>query len=534
MAATQTVPQLLDTRNPLSIRHGVLTLFGYGIKVSVERGHLTVEDGIGAERVQTRLPRVGHGLRRLVIIGSDGFISLAALRWLADQDAAFVMLERDGSVLVTTGPVCPSDARLRRAQSLAHQTGAAISIARELIYQKLVGQERIARDILCSTTVANLIASARDALGTAESIEEIRLYEARAAQAYWSAWSDMPINFPTNSLRRVPEHWRRFGARKSPLTGSPRLAVNPPNAILNYLYAILESETRLAASAQGLDPGIGVIHVDTDARDSLACDLMEPIRPEVDAYLLNWIIRGPLRREWFFEERDGNCRLMGSFTARLSETAPTWGRAVTPIAERVSRTLWAKRSRPYHQSVPATRLTESHRRHGKGEPVIHAATNSPKPPKVCQVCGASIKNSDNYCASCAVSVSRDSLIKAARQGRIASHSPKAENQRGETQRQHHSAKRAWQPSDLPGWLNEKTYLDKIQPRLAEVTVPAIAKALGISGSYAADIRVARRRPHPRHWEKLGRLVGVSKREAQPVGSLSQHTSDSVLRANEHA
>ncbi len=49
----------------------------------------------------------GHGLRRLVVIGSDGFISLAALRWLADQNAAFVMLERDGHVLATTGPVKP-------------------------------------------------------------------------------------------------------------------------------------------------------------------------------------------------------------------------------------------------------------------------------------------------------------------------------------------------------------------------------------------------------------------------------------------
>jgi len=71
---------------------------------------------------------VGHGLRRLVVIGSDGFISLAALRWLSDQDAAFIMLERDGSFLATTGPVRSSDARLRRAQSLAHQSGAAVQM----------------------------------------------------------------------------------------------------------------------------------------------------------------------------------------------------------------------------------------------------------------------------------------------------------------------------------------------------------------------------------------------------------------------
>src|SRR2546426_12808200 len=128
--------------------HGTVTLFGYGIRVRVDRGHLLLEDGIGPDRRGARLPRVGYGLRRLVVIGADGMVSLAALRWLADQDAAFVMLDRDGSVLATTGPVRPSDARLRRAQALARQSGAALRISRELISQKLAGQEQVARNQL--------------------------------------------------------------------------------------------------------------------------------------------------------------------------------------------------------------------------------------------------------------------------------------------------------------------------------------------------------------------------------------------------
>src|SRR5271156_4118418 len=116
----------------IAARHGVVTLFGYGIQVRVDRGHLLLEDGIGPDRRQVRFPRVRHGLRRLVVIGSDGMISLSALRWLADQDAAFVMLDRDGSVLATTGPVRSSDAKLRRVQALAHQSGAALLVAREL------------------------------------------------------------------------------------------------------------------------------------------------------------------------------------------------------------------------------------------------------------------------------------------------------------------------------------------------------------------------------------------------------------------
>ena len=129
--------------------------------------------------------------------------------------------------------------------------------------------------------------------------------------------------------------------------------------------------------------------------------------------------------------------------------------------------------------------------------------------KVCRVCGESIKFGRSYCASCAVTVSREGLIKAARLGRVAGHSREARARQAEKQRRHAAAKRAWRPSDQPAWLDEQTYLQKIQPRLAGVTIPVIASALGISEPYAAEIRAGRRRPHPRHWQTLARIVGVS-------------------------
>lgn len=244
--------------------HGVITLYGYNSSASVDRGHLVLNDGVGMNRRQGRFPRVRHGLKRLVVIGSTGMITFEALRWLSDQDAAFVMLDRDGSVLAVSGPTGPSDARLRRAQSLAHHSGVAVEIASRLIAQKLEGQERIARDILRDFAIAKSIASFRSSLKSANSTQDVRQLESQAAQAYWFPWRELPVKFPTADLNRVPEHWKTFGTRKSPITGSPRLAVNPANAMLNYLYALLESEARLAAAALGLDPGIGFLHVDTE------------------------------------------------------------------------------------------------------------------------------------------------------------------------------------------------------------------------------------------------------------------------------
>lgn len=488
--------------------HGVATLLGYGIQARVDRGHLLLEDGIGSDRRRTRLPRVNHGLKRLVIVGNDGVVSLAALRWLADQGAAFVMLDRDGAVLVTTGPVRSSDAKLRRAQALAHHSGAALRITRELIKQKLTAQEQVARLKLLDSTTAETIIRFRDELSSGDSIASIRLIEAQAAASYWSAWRTLPVNYPKNDHRRVPDHWRRFGTRISPLTGSPRLAANPPNAILNYLYALLESEARLAIATLGLDPGLGVLHVDSSNRDSLALDILEPVRPLVDAYLLDWITRQLLRREWFFEQRDGSCRLMGPFAKQLSETAPTWGRAVAPIAEWVAQAFWNAPSMGNKKSVVPTRLTGRRRIEGRGNTFEMRSNPVPRRVKICEVCGAEGVKS-RYCRSCAVEASREHMARVALLGHMKPKSKTAKARISKIISDHAVANTWWDPSNLPDWLNEECYVQKIHPRLRTIKVREISEAMRVSKPYAAQVRAGRRRPHPRHWEALAALAGLA-------------------------
>ena len=75
--AVETLPQLPSTRKSPIRKSGVLTLSGFGIRVCMQNGHLDIEDGVGLVRRNFKLPRVGHGLRRLIVIGSDGFVSLA-------------------------------------------------------------------------------------------------------------------------------------------------------------------------------------------------------------------------------------------------------------------------------------------------------------------------------------------------------------------------------------------------------------------------------------------------------------------------
>src|SRR5208337_1981822 len=252
-------------------------------------------------------------------------------------------------------------------------------------------------------------------------------------------------------------------------------------------------------------------HLDMPYRDSLACDLMEPVRPQVDAYLLDWVSREPLKREWFFEQRDGNCRLLGAFATRLSETAPTWGRAVAPFAEWVAQTLRTPHRKPANkdQTVP-TRLTQRRRSEGRGNEFLPCSPISQRPPKICAVCGVSLKRG-RYCGTCATEVSREKLIAFGPAARVTAQSEKAQSARTETQKIHAAEIRSWIDSGGQTTVDETTYLTKVQPKLASATVSSISLALRISEPYARDIRAGRRRPHPRHWQALAKLAGVARR-----------------------
>jgi CRISPR/Cas system-associated endonuclease Cas1 len=69
----------------------------------------------------------------------------------------------------------------------------------------------------------------------------------------------------------------------------PQPPRHPVNAILNYAYAVLESQVlRIATVSQGLDLTIGYLHTCRPGRVALVYDLMEPLRPQVDRSVLDF------------------------------------------------------------------------------------------------------------------------------------------------------------------------------------------------------------------------------------------------------
>ncbi len=97
----------------------VLVVDGFGVSLSVTRGQLLLRDGLGRHRRERRLPRAQRTVRRIVILGHTGQISLEAVRWCADTGITLLQVDTEGPMLLSAGAAGPDDARLRRAQAAA-------------------------------------------------------------------------------------------------------------------------------------------------------------------------------------------------------------------------------------------------------------------------------------------------------------------------------------------------------------------------------------------------------------------------------
>jgi|SRR5580700_429810 RNA polymerase subunit RPABC4/transcription elongation factor Spt4 len=175
---------------------------------------------------------------------------------------------------------------------------------------------------------------------------------------------------------------------------------------------------------------------------------------------------------------------MSHLRAKLSETAPVWGKLVTPWAEYVARTLWSRTNQRSRR--PSTALTQQHRREAKGRPSF-PRIEAPTPDRLCRGCGKIIERRNTTCGECAKAEATGRLASAAKLGRIAARSPEARAKHVASHLRHTKANSAWDASKQPAWLTDQLFSKKIQPLLTQASPSAIAKRLGVSRWYAGRI-----------------------------------------------
>ncbi len=229
----------------------------------------------GAERGRAPL----HLLGGIVCFGAVG-VSPALMGHCAELGVRISFMGRNGRFLARVeGPVS-GNVLLRRAQ---YRTGddseASIALMRNLVAGKISNQRTVLRRAL-RDHAARMTDETRGRLEETgrrlkdvirrtvrpDSADALRGLEGEAARLYYGAFGDLVRREDT-----VFAFPRR--SRRPPL--------DPMNALLSFLYALLANDCRSALETTGLDPAVGFLHRERPGRPSLALDLMEELRPVV-------------------------------------------------------------------------------------------------------------------------------------------------------------------------------------------------------------------------------------------------------------
>jgi CRISPR-associated protein Cas1 len=148
------------------------------------------------------------------------------------------------------------------------------------------------------TLVLKRLASSIAAVDQQSSTASLRGLEGAGAAAYFEGFADL-----------LPDRLKFSGRNLRP----PR---DPVNAMLSLGYTLLHAEAVLALYGTGLNPFIGFYHGLDFGRESLACDLVEPLRVEVDQHALMLFRSEKLRPEDFSTTESG-CLLGKAGAARF-------------------------------------------------------------------------------------------------------------------------------------------------------------------------------------------------------------------------
>ena len=256
-----------------------------------------------------------------IVMRGRATVSTGALGLLAEAGVALLVLSgRQGRSAAILQGRLHGDAHRRIAQYgwYAHEA-ERVAWARRLVALKLRAQVGFLGKLAQARTdqapalraAARQIKEALSNLAQAAdgdlSLPRLNGIEGAAAAAYFAAFTQV-----------FPPSLGFTGRNRRP----PR---DPVNAALSLAYTLLHFEAVQACYLNGLDPYVGFYHEPAHRRESLAADLIEPLRVHIDRWVWRLFADRDMRAEDFVQD-NGACLLKKEgralFYARYETLAP--------------------------------------------------------------------------------------------------------------------------------------------------------------------------------------------------------------------
>ncbi len=205
--------------------------------------------------------------------------------------------------LATTGSRGPRSAVARRAQYEATaDAGRALRFARDLVAAKIRNQRTLLRrnwrgDAAEREGLLERLRQLAEKTSQAPDRSALLGTEGEAAALYFQAF---PAQF-TETARALGTFDYARRSRRPP--------ADPLNACFSLSYALLTRAWATVLEIAGLDPWVGLYHVERPGRPALALDMMEPFRPILaDSTVLMAVNNGEIGPDAFIRSA-GGCAL---------------------------------------------------------------------------------------------------------------------------------------------------------------------------------------------------------------------------------
>lgn len=276
---------------------------------------------------------------RCIIQGAQTRLDSGVLAKLAEAGCTTVLMSPRQSrrIAIVLGPQ-HNDAAVRLAQGqCVLDDGWCRTWALALVQAKLVRQNKTLQALLAQRPDArkplfDAIGAINTSLHSLKKSEatnppdlaNLRGREGAAARAYFAGLAGVmpPAMAFTGRNRRPPK--------------------DPVNVCLSLGYTLLHADAVQACHIAGLDPLLGFYHRPAIGRESLASDLIEPLRPAVDWWVWQQLGSRDLQPAHFTIDK-GAC-LLGKagrqhFYAAWQASAKPWGRWLRGQTRLLARTL---------------------------------------------------------------------------------------------------------------------------------------------------------------------------------------------------
>jgi len=246
-----------------------------------------------------------HSIENIVCFGFKP-LTPPLMAYCAENNVGISYLSENGKFLARVYGAQHGNVLLRKAQyAISDDEYLSLKIAKPIIAAKVSNYRSLllrhqrnhpdTPDLQAILSSIDTMGQRLSNIGRCERLEELRGYEGECALLYFGVLSSLITSQQEDFV---------FTQR------TKRPPLDPANALLSFLYAIIVNDVRSALETVGLDPQVGFLHQLRPGRPSLALDVMEEFRAYLgDRIMLNLINLKQVTKKDFEIRESGEVRM---------------------------------------------------------------------------------------------------------------------------------------------------------------------------------------------------------------------------------